>query len=79
MNFINKYANLRLFNIIQRFELAEKFVLLLATTNQIEGNGDVIVNIECILELKDFNSEDPLFSYEDKSLLRWYFTLPNKC
>ena len=33
------------------------------------------MNIENILELIDFIGEDPLFSYEDKSLLRWYFTL----
>ena len=39
------------FYFIQRFELAEKFVLLLATNNQIEGKGDVIVNIEYILKL----------------------------
>ena len=66
LKFINKYANLRFLNIIQRFKLAEKFILLLATNNQIEGNGDVIVNIEYILDLKDFISEDPLFSYESK-------------
>ena len=66
LKFINKYSNLRFLNIIQRFELAEKFILLLATYNLIERKGDVIVNIQYILELKDFINEDPLFSYESK-------------